>query len=349
MAESNKKLTFKDPEVLEPEQVVPIDSSPPQPMLPTEARRHTQGWTIAMHFARAQVLHHAEVMAADPTLVYINPRIRPDLDPSFNVTIGPQPHPEVTNSHGGFSSDQNTHHIASELLESQRNLNDIGAGDLLDDLISNLVNNEDGHFSSQQDFSGDVHEGFNVEFPAFTNNGPFTLANASLDHACMEYRGNGQECSNPCTFPCEGDHSHMANNPHHVCHDCRVEPDLYDIAEEEEMIAEHRLYFCADCTAIRATGPAMQVWTHPRRVAEIKHRRVNKCSCHDELQKGWICEEHRTLKAEYIQKWGPEHVKSFCTFFGDDLCGDCRAKSPQKEGDQIMWQCAHCKDIVVKE
>lgn len=352
MADADKPLLFKDPEVLEAEQVVPMGSSPPQPVPRSEARRHTEAWTVAMAFARAQVLHQAEAMARDPTLGFINPRIRPDLDPShpsYKLTIGPQPRPQSNNSLGGFGNHQDSNQYAGEDLDNQRDINEVGAGDFLDDMINNRANNEDGNLAEQYDFTGDEHAGFNVEFSAFTNNGRFTLVNASLEHACMEFRANGPDCTNPCTFPCEGDHSHMAHNPHHVCHDCRVEPDLYDVGEEENMIAEHRLYFCADCTKLRATGPAMQLWTHPRRTAELKTRRINKCSCHDELQKGWICGEHRTVKAEYIAKWGPEHVKSFRNFFGGTFCADCRVKQPQKNGSVVMWQCAHCKDIVLKE
>ncbi len=308
----------------------PMGSSPPEPLPPREPRPKSQAWTVAMHFARAQVLHQAEAMSADPTLGFVNPRIRPDLSPNSNVTIDPDLQAQGTSSLGGFGIDQNTNQNAGRHLESQQQNNDI-----ID-------------VRGQQDFSSDIHEGYNEEFPAFTNNGRYTLANSSVDHPCMEYRTTGNSCYNPCTFPCEEDHSHLDLNPHYVCHDCRVKPDLYNVDEEEQMIAEHRLYFCADCTRDRATGPAEQLWEHPRRFAEFKTRKIDKCSCHDELQKGWICEEHRILKATYIRKWGPEHVKSFRVFFGGDFCGACRKNSPQTDGAQVMWLCAHCKDIVLK-
>jgi len=357
MADANVPPIFKDPEVLEAEQVVPMgtspDSSSPQIMPSSEVRRHTNAWTVQMHFARAQTLHMAEAMRDDPTLGFINPRIRPDLDPSHpsytGLTIGPQPRTLGNSSLGGFDNYQDSNQYAGEALEDERNINEVRVGDLLDDMINDEEHNENGGMAEKIDFSGPEHDGFNVEFEGFTNNGRFTLVNASLEHPCVEIRANGHECSNPCTFPCQGDHSHMAHNPHHVCHDCRVQGDLTDVNEEKDMIAKHRIYFCAECTTKRATGPAMQMWTHPRRFAEIKTRKVNKCSCHDALQKGWICGYHRDIKAEEIERWGPEKLKSFRNFFGGNFCADCRINPPESDGDVVMWQCAMCDDFVLKE
>lgn len=318
---TDKTLAVQAPEDPDVEMSAePIGSSPPEPMPRVDLRR-LSGTSVTMAFARAQVLHQQKELTKTPGQGFIVPRLRPmntggnavdqqSVNTNVDVNIGrPLVNPQIQAQDNHFPSG----------FGNRDNINENDAGDII------------------------------VEFPLFGNGGPYTLNGASLNHPCMEYRNTGTLCYNPATYPCEGDHSNLPFKPHPVCHDCRLEPDMYDVDAEEEMIAKHRIYFCDKCAEERATGPILQLWQHPRRYTELKARRVNKCSCHNELQKNWICGRHRILKAKYIQKWGPEHVKSFKIFFGGDYCACCRVKSPQTDGPKVMWQCAYCKDIVVLE
>jgi hypothetical protein len=327
------------PQVLEDSDVgllsEPLGSSPPKLMPRVEPAPHPSGTTVAMAFARAHVLNQTEELAKTPGQGFIIPRLRPKntgknafdqcsvkINVSFNIgqpLIDPQIQAQDNYIPGSFGN--------QESFGNQKKINENPPGD----------SNVDMPLFTKAD----------LDFPLFHNGGPYTLHGASLDQPCMEYRNTGTLCYNPATYPCEEDHSDMPFKPHPVCHDCRLKPDMYDVDAEEEMIAKHRIYFCARCTEERATGPALQLWAHPRRYGELKTRRVNTCSCYDELQKNWICEQHRLLKFKHIQKWGPEHVKSFKIFFAGNYCACCRIKKPQIDGSKVMWQCAHCKDIVV--
>jgi hypothetical protein len=313
-----------------------IRSPPPEPMPRVEPALHTSGMTVAMAFARVQIFNQQEELAKNPSQGFIVPRLRPkntsgnavdqhSVDTNVNFNIGqPLVDPQIRARDNNFPSGS-----VQKSFGNQQNTNRKAAGDFNVDMP--LFTNAD------------------TEFPLFKNGGPYTLHSASLNQPCMEYRNTGTLCYSPATYPCEEGHSNMPFKPHPVCHDCRLQPDKYDVGAEEEIIANHRIYFCAECTEERATGPAVQMWAHPRRYGELKALRVNTCSCHDELQKKWICKHHRILKLKFIQKWGLEHLKSFKVFFAGNYCACCRVKPPQIDGPKVMWQCAYCKDIVVLE
>lgn len=287
------------------------------------------GMGVSATFARAQALHEQEALATTFDYGQIDPQLR-----STNTGTNAVNQQLLNTNLGGYmTGSQSTHaNIGHPLIDAQEQRTNFPGG-----------------FNNQENIIENAGGDITVDFPLFNNHGPYTLGGASLHHVCMEYRNTGTLCYNVATYPCEEDHSYLTFNPHPVCHDCRLKPDLYDVAAEDEMIAKHRIYMCAQCTETRSNGPAQQLWEHPRRFPETKVRRVKICSCHDQLQRNWICEQHRILKAREIQIWGPEHVKSFRGFFGGDFCASCRVATPQTEGPKLMWQCAHCKDIVLLE
>lgn len=196
--------------------------------------------------------------------------------------------------------------------------------------------------------TGGDNEAFDLPSPEPKSHKMYPLESSS-HHPCMEYKGNGTLCNARGTYPCEEDHSHTSLNPYYVCGACRVKPVEYDVNAEEEMIKKHRIYLCDQCTETRSNLPALQTWNHPRREPETRLRRVGKCSCYDQLQMGWICEQHRIMKARRIQIWGGEKVKSFRGFFGGDFCASCRIRKPQTHGPKVMWNCAACEDLVIEE
>jgi hypothetical protein len=183
-----------------------------------------------------------------------------------------------------------------------------------------------------------------IEFPGAS----YSIAEGSPT-PCMELTAGGHACGLTSTYICEAQGVNL-HGPFHVCHFCRHQPSDYSLMDEANMLERNRIYLCHECTEQRSRGPIKQLWEHPRRVkGETRERKDTFCKCHDRLNEGWICKQHRLLIAKEIEIWGREKVKSFRSFFQGDLCAACHTRKPKTGGEQgiLMWNCAACEDLVL--